>query len=344
MKRSLAAPRLMALLLLPAFMTAATGCSRGVDQWVSYVGPSIEGSYVLLMARADGSERTTLFDELPSHGALLIWGPDGESAIVTNREDGEDYLAGLGEAGYRICLTCGLDVPGTATLSPDGGRSAIAARDGIYLVDLDGSGALLVASIGRPGRPAWAPDGQGLAFDARMEAGGRGIFVLDLQTGETRALTTGLAGEGFAPSWSPDGGRIAFHSLDRDGLHLMTMAPDGTDQIQVTDWSLEVEALDPGLLMSPQWSPDGEWIAFAASSALGDLDIFAVRADGTDLTNLTNYPGADDNPAYSPDGRLIAFRTDRDGNWEIYVMAADGSGAIDISQSPADECCPVWRP
>jgi TolB protein len=312
---------------------------------VSYVGPSVEGSYLLSLVRADGTGKSLIFEELASHGPVLIWAPDGERAVVANRTDGNSYLASPGDGSYGICLTCGLDAPGTPAPSPDGRRAAVAASDGIYLVALDGSGPSRVASFSRPGRPSWSPDGQALAFDARGDGGPRGIYLLDLRTGETRSLTAALVGEAFAPSWSPDADHIAFHSLDREGLHLMTVTPDEAALALVTDWDLDVEILDPGLLMSPAWSPDGEWIAFAASSTLGDLDIFIVRPDGADLTNITNYPGIDDDPTWSPDGELIAFRTDRDGNWEIYVMASDGSGTVDLSQSPGtDECCPGWRP
>jgi Tol biopolymer transport system component len=51
-----------------------------------------------------------------------------------------------------------------------------------------------------------------------------------------------------------------------------------------------------------------------------------MNADGSGQINLTNNPAADDVPSWSPDGRRIAFASDRDGNREIYVMNADGSG------------------
>ena len=57
----------------------------------------------------------------------------------------------------------------------------------------------------------------------------------------------------------------------------------------------------------------------------GNAEIYVINADGSGLTNLTNDPGNDYDPDWSPDGRQIAFSSTRDGNYEIYVMNADGS-------------------
>jgi TolB protein len=74
----------------------------------------------------------------------------------------------------------------------------------------------------------------------------------------------------------------------------------------------------------------------------GTDDIWSVNADGSGLKRLTTSPREDFDPAWSPDGRRIAFRSMRDGNNEVYVMNADGSRQRDVSRDPADDWGPAW--
>lgn len=71
-------------------------------------------------------------------------------------------------------------------------------------------------------------------------------------------------------------------------------------------------------------------------------DIYAIDPDGSDRINITNHPASDAAPAFSPDGRTIAFQSDRDDNSEIYVMAADGSNPTRLTNSPAADSEPAF--
>jgi len=100
------------------------------------------------------------------------------------------------------------------------------------------------------------------------------------------------------------------------------------------------------------WSPDGRKIAFSILERgpplrirHADSEIFVVNADGSELRNLTDNDRVyDENPVWSPDGRAIAFLSDRDGNSEIYLMNADGSDQRNVSQSPVEDFSPAWSP
>ena len=69
----------------------------------------------------------------------------------------------------------------------------------------------------------------------------------------------------------------------------------------------------------PCWSPDGASIAFVYE-ALPGANIFQIDLDGKNLRRLTAGPKVDERPAFSPDGSKLAFQSNRDGNYEIYVM------------------------
>ena len=66
-----------------------------------------------------------------------------------------------------------------------------------------------------------------------------------------------------------------------------------------------------------------------------------MNADGTNPINLTNHPAEDSNPAWSPDGTQIAFQSNRNGNFDIYVMAADGANPINLTNHPAEDRGPA---
>ncbi|MEO2088806.1 MAG: LpqB family beta-propeller domain-containing protein, partial [Gemmataceae bacterium] len=139
------------------------------------------------------------------------------------------------------------------------------------------------------------------------------------------------------PAWSPDGKQIAFCS-NRDGWnHIYIMDADGQNVKQITKGDRNCYA--------PSWKPDGKLIAFNRKGGRRD-EICTVSPTGEDLQVLS---ASDDVlPAYSPDGKSIAFVSGRDeeAGWGLYRMDADGKNAKRLADNKVSEvyASPSWSP
>lgn len=111
-----------------------------------------------------------------------------------------------------------------------------------------------------------------------------------------------------------------------------TLAP--TETIFITETPALPEVIKP--------LADG-LIAFY-SDRDGNPEIYAMNADGSHIRQLTDSPGFDENPAWSPDGSQIAFQSTRDGNFKIYGINPDGSQQHPLAVDPSDELWPSWGP
>jgi eukaryotic-like serine/threonine-protein kinase len=142
-------------------------------------------------------------------------------------------------------------------------------------------------------------------------------------------------------------GQIAFAS-DRTGVPQIFMINiDGTNETQLT--SMENGACQPS------WSPDGSRLVFISPcrqrvdsprESYTDTSLFMINADGTGLKQLMNIPGADLEPAWSPDGKRIAFTSIRDGNNQIYLFDVDTEAVIRLTQPDVniENSQPAWSP
>ena len=228
-------------------------------------------------------------------------------------------------------------------------------RDGnseIYVMDADGGNPQnLTNHPDSDFHPSWSPDGKWIAFLSRRDQVPfkhgitAEIYVMDAGGGNPQRLTNNPHAD-YHPSWSPDGKQIAFASRRDGNIDIYVIDVDGGNEQRLTN--------NPLYDYSPSWSPDGERIVFNArrdGHFKKDFDltyeIYVMDADGGNEQRLTENRKNDFSPSWSPDGKRIAFASDRKGdflNYEIYVMDADGGNLQRLTENRHDDWFPSWSP
>jgi Tol biopolymer transport system component len=206
------------------------------------------------------------------------------------------------------------------------------------------------------GGPVWSPDGTKIAYDTQSAPGAanptiRDIYVMDAN-GLNQSNLTGYESSitlSVQPDWSPDGSKIAFAayssltSTTAPNIHVMNA--DGSN----------ITVIDSGYNDAiPSWSSDSSKIAFFTSrdGGHGDSEVFIMDSDGSNPMNISNNPvvfgvdnsGWESDPSWSPDGNKIAFASHRSGFFDIWVMDADGSNQVNLTDQPTYDASPAWSP
>ena len=224
-------------------------------------------SSVEIMA-VDGTNQRTLFHREGVSAFAPVWSPAGDEIALSFGP----YFRRAGLPPARI-----------AVIDPEGADLRLVVDDEV-----------------NNGFPSWSPAGERLVFK-----GGRRLFVIPASGGARTALTGPDYYSNF-PEWSPDGSRIMFTSNRGGDFDLYTVRPDGTDLQQLTHAT--------GNDAHSTWCAGGDWVVFSSARmgfkdemALYDSvpqpygEIFAMRADGTDLRQLTDNKWEDSGAVCVPD-------------------------------------------
>jgi TolB protein len=268
--------------------------------------------------------------------ALAVSACSSKNATVQNGEIAANWQ-GRGIALVDPATAQMTSIPGTESASalawsPDGRALAFVLPGkflgaDVYTVGRDGSDLRLVAKNAYG--PSWSPDGKRLLI-----ARDAGSFRVDLETirpegGGLRRVSRQRDGV-FSPTWSPTGERIAFLGSD-DALYLL--GADGRHRRRLGGRF--------GTRLS--WSPDGSTLAFEIRGISPDLnaDIGTVDVETGKRRTLTHDEGDEFGPAWSPDGRKIAFVAGTD----IWLMDADGGDQRQLTHDGGHGYAdPAWQP
>ncbi len=234
------------------------------------------------------------------------------------------------------------DFSHTGTLVYLAGEEAVNAFS-IFWMDAEGKMEPLLSTPRNYGRPRFSPDGRRLAMAIR-EGSKADIWVYDLERGMLSRLTFNEAVD-VDPVWTPDGRYVTFSS-NRHGRaqNIYWKRADGGGEAQRLT---ESEHTQP----PNSWSPDGKSLVFmeVGPQTSGDLWTLPMEEDGAGGLKpgkpapFLIAPFAERTPAFSPDGRWVAYYSDESGGYEVYVRPFPGPGGKwQISTSGG--VMPTWSP
>jgi Tol biopolymer transport system component len=256
----------------------------------------------------------------------------GKIVFSSNRTgDIEIHAMNANGAGI-VRLTNAVGDDSDPTWSPDGKRILFTSdrehqssdpqkvTSEIYVMNADGSALTrLTTNEFQDWGPRWSPDGKRIVWASSLTQPG---FDFDIYTmnadGSGRKNLTPGPGRDFVPAWSSTG-KIVFASDDDGDYDLYVMDADGGGVTKLFD--------DPRDDHPLSWSPDGKRLLFRRFDASGNhTSLWVVNADGSSMKQLTTGAGSFECcGVWSPDGKQIAYASDRNGTADIFVMDANGS-------------------
>ena len=156
------------------------------------------------------------------------------------------------------------------------------------------------------------------------------VYIIE-NTGEKKKLTESEENDTDA-QFSQNEKKIAFTSLEDGYYNIYVMDSDGSNLEKITD--------DQFINCNPAFSPDGT-IAFVSDRS-GNYDIFVM--DGQEFIQLTVDPAQDGNPSFSPDGSTLVFSSNRNGNFNLYLLDLKNRIITQLTDTPEDEFLPSFSP
>jgi len=196
----------------------------------------------------------------------------------------------------------------------------------IYWMDREGKFTPLRATPGDYLSPAFSPDGKRLALEIN-DGKRRDIWVYEWERDTLTRLTFG--GESNkAPVWTPDGQRIAYSSSEKGGtFNLWWIRADGAGDAQRITESKSMQ-------FAGSWRPDGKVLAFYQFNPGTNYDIMTLSIEGDEKSGwkpgepkpFLNSAFNEGLPAFSPDGRWLAYMSNESDSYEVYVRPFPGSG------------------
>ncbi|MFL5612030.1 MAG: DPP IV N-terminal domain-containing protein [Gemmatimonadaceae bacterium] len=320
---------------------------------------------IWLLSFATGDVRQLTFDD--GNEQLDGWSHDGTYVYFSSAA----HDVGGNTDVYRVRASGGIPMPVSADRyaaefmsapSPDGTTLALVARgfaqsqwwrkghshldeSEIWLVR-DGARAPMYEQVlkrdAKQQWPMWSADGSSLYY-VSDQGNAENLWIKSIRGGEARRLTTFMDGRVLWPAIDAFGQEIVF---ERDfGIWRYDVAANRAQPVPITLRGASAGAADTHLAMTTGFqqiavSPDGKKLAF-----LGHGEVFVARADsGGDALRVTRTPAAESELTWAPDSRRLAYTSNRDGAWHLYVYDIGKADETQITRGERSDVNPRWSP
>ncbi|MCE7991108.1 MAG: hypothetical protein HEP71_03975 [Roseivirga sp.] len=314
-------------------------------QFAAYATKSDDEGGWDVYAKRIGTETLIRLTDQPAAEMRAVWSPDGNEVYFMRYEAGQSNI-------YKVPMTGGTEARvlgpgpfafGNFDISPQGNEIAFNTRKErgrplqVELTSLVDESRKLMTSPpkGYNGdiHPTYSPDGSQLAFIRERNSVSMYLYVLDLNTGKERQITTEHQSiNGF--DWSADGSSLIFGS-DRTGVYKLWRANLSTGKLKllpVTDYQM----------VMPRVAGNDRLIY---AKMQDDVNIWAYSLEKNESKAWRSTSELDLNPSYSPDGSKVAFTTNRNGTFQLWTSNSDGSEATAISDFQGEYInTPRWSP
>ena len=316
------------------------------------------GRHDIWLAQLGSGEPVNLTNDSPANNRMPSWSPDGREIAFFSDRDGSWGLytvAAIGGTSRNV-----LSLPGIGDLnwsapqwSRDGTKLFVSVHQGgenvVIVLSLQSLETTRVRLPKYEGNVCWdlsvSPNGRRFAY-VEGNAGATEVtrlWTISSSGGEAVALTDGRTNV-WSPTWSSDGRKV-FYVSNRGGsmdLWQQAVADDGTSVG-------EALAVTQGLgIRSAAFSPDGKRLAYSRGGRVANVWRVPILSDRPatwgDAKQVTSEHAYIEFVDVSPDGRLLAFSSDRRGNQDLWLMPAAGGQMTALTTDPTPDWNPRWSP
>lgn len=226
--------------------------------------------------------------------------------------------------------------------SPDGQRIAFESEGDVYIAAWNGQHAAKIpTSQGSESWPQWSPDGTAIAFIESSDIVAARVAVYDITSGSLETLG-GVVVNPERFKWVDNDTYLYVSAASTsDPTNVITIVK--ADETLIAQFPGESDSLS-SILDASAFDQEVAYVARVEdASGSVDYDIYITEIGGQGMENLTGGSGRNFSPVWAPDGKWLAFESNRGGQYGIYLVQPDGSELASVSSPETESVSPAWR-